>query len=69
MLILTRKVGERIMIADNIIVTILGFYRDSIKIGIEAPKDIPIHREEIYRKIAEAVFGKIEDSIKDCKKD
>jgi carbon storage regulator len=51
MLILTRRIGESIVIADNITVTILGVKGSQTKVGIEAAKDIPVHREEIYRKI------------------
>ncbi len=57
MLILTRKPGEAIIIGDNIKVTILGVAGKQIRIGIEAPNDVPIHREEIYEKIhAEATL-------------
>ncbi len=51
MLILTRKPGETIVISDNIRVTVLGSEGRQIRIGIEAPGDIPVHREEIYNKI------------------
>lgn len=51
MLILTRKVGESIMIGDSVEVKILGLRAGQIKIGIEAPKDLKVHREEIYDRI------------------
>ncbi len=51
MLILTRKPGETIIIGDDIKVTILGVASKQIRIGIEAPNDVTIHREEIYEKI------------------
>lgn len=51
MLILTRKPEETIIIGDDIKVTILGVSHNQIRIGIQAPKDIPVHREEIYRMI------------------
>lgn len=51
MLILTRRCGETIKINDNIDITILGTKGNEAKLGITAPKDIPVHREEIYNKI------------------
>jgi len=51
MLILTRRPGETIIIGDDIKVTILGVASKQIRIGIEAPKDVPVHREEIYDRI------------------
>ncbi len=51
MLILTRKVGESIMIGDSVEVKILGLRAGQVKIGIEAPRDLKVHREEIYERI------------------
>lgn len=51
MLILTRRVGETMMIGDDITVTILGVKGKQVRIGVDAPRDVPIHREEIYRQI------------------
>lgn len=51
MLILTRRVGEALKIGDNIDITILGIKGNQVRIGINAPKDVPVHREEIYTKI------------------
>ena len=53
MLALTRKKGESIMIADNIEITLLSVQKDQVKIGITAPKSIPVHRKEIYVQIME----------------
>jgi carbon storage regulator len=51
MLILTRKINEKLMIGDDVIISILGVSRGQIKIGIAAPKNISVHREEIFNKI------------------
>ena len=51
MLILTRKVGETLMIGDDVTVTVLGVKGNQVRIGINAPKDVAVHREEIYNKI------------------
>ena len=51
MLILTRKLGERITIGDDIVITLLEIKGAQIKLGIEAPQNISIHRQEIYEKI------------------
>ena len=51
MLILTRKLGESITIGDNIKVTVLGIYGRQVRLGIEAPLKVVVHREEIYVKI------------------
>jgi len=53
MLILTRKVGEVIMIGDDIVVKVLGVRSGQVKIGIEAPRDLPVHRHEIFERIKE----------------
>lgn len=51
MLILTRKVGEKLIINDDIVVTILEFKGNQVRVGIDAPKDVTIYREEIYERI------------------
>lgn len=51
MLILTRKVGEMIMIGDDIAVKVLGVRSGQVKIGVQAPRNLPVHREEIFERI------------------
>ena len=51
MLVFTRKVGESLVISDNIRVTVLSINRDQIRIGINAPREILVHRHEIYEAI------------------
>lgn len=51
MLILTRRIGEVLVIEDEIKIHILGIKGNQVRIGIDAPKDIPVHREEIYKHI------------------
>lgn len=53
MLILTRRVGESLMIGDDVVVTVLASKGNQIRIGIEAPKEVAVHREEIYNIIQE----------------
>lgn len=51
MLILTRRVGESILIGDDVTITVLGVKGNQVRIGIAAPKDMAVHREEIHEKI------------------
>jgi carbon storage regulator len=51
MLILTRRIGESLNIGDEIKITLLGIKGNQVRIGIDAPKDVQVHREEIYDKI------------------
>ncbi|HHX83127.1 MAG TPA: carbon storage regulator CsrA [Pseudomonadaceae bacterium] len=51
MLILTRRVGETLMVGDDVTVTVLGVKGNQVRIGVNAPKDVAVHREEIYDRI------------------
>lgn len=51
MLVLTRRVGETLVVGDDVSITVLGVKGNHIRIGIDAPKEVPVHREEIYHRI------------------
>ncbi|MCG8028307.1 MAG: carbon storage regulator CsrA [Candidatus Thiodiazotropha taylori] len=51
MLILTRRVGETLMIGDEVTITVLGVKGNQVRIGVNAPRDVTVHREEIYERI------------------
>lgn len=53
MLILTRRVGESLMIGDDVTITVLGVTGNQVRVGVDAPRDIAVHREEIFNRIQE----------------
>jgi len=67
MLILTRRVGETLMIGDSVTVTVLGVKGNQVRIGINAPKNVPVHREEIYERIKrELSGGEVNGNVQDA---
>lgn len=59
MLILTRRVGETLMVGDDVTVTVLGVKGNQVRIGVNAPKEVSVHREEIYHKIQQEKLKKL----------
>ncbi len=60
MLILTRRVGETLYVGDEVQVTVLNVKGNQVRIGIDAPKEVPVHREEIYQRIQAERDARIE---------
>lgn len=64
MLILTRRVGETVMIGDEVTITILGVKGNQVRVGINAPKSVAVHREEIYERIKREQQGEADKKKK-----
>ena len=62
MLILTRRVGESLMSGDDVTITVLGVKGNQVRIGVNAPKEVAVHREEILNRIEEAAAAESEES-------
>lgn len=57
MLVLSRRVGERICIGDSVVVTVVRVHGDKVRLGIDAPLDVPVHREEVFRRVRDRSLG------------
>ena len=68
MLILTRRVGESLRIGDDVSVTVLGIQGSQVRIGVNAPKSVSVHREEVYDRINDENSKNSEDNEKNPKK-
>jgi carbon storage regulator len=63
MLILTRRTGETVMIGNDVTLTVLGVKGNQVRIGINAPKSVPVHREEIYERIKRELQGDVDGNV------
>ena len=63
MLVLSRKRGERIMIGNNIELTIMGVHGGTVRLGLDAPKDVAIHREEVFRRVQDELSQLVPEEV------
>ena len=61
MLILTRRVGESLMVGDDVTITVLGVKGNQVRVGVKAPKDVAVHREEILNRMEDAAAQELAD--------
>ena len=65
MLILTRRVGESLVVGDDVTLTVLGVKGNQVRIGVNAPKEVSVHREEIYQRIQREKNGEVDTAAND----
>jgi carbon storage regulator len=61
MLVLSRKLGESVMIGNEVVITVLEMRGDKVRIGIQAPREVQVHRSEVYEKIKEGMHERVSD--------